>query len=153
MPGDGQDAIGLDQKPEGTGSLIGALQPHSIESAWRTWMVHPAGLGLEKTMPTALTARVLAGWSLAGSNSVTSASPVTREQRPGMSPNPQMFGQDCSEEEMRAICEGLAFGQNFRAMVSLNKGLSSRLVLLGCLRKQVEEIAAKRQRPGERLET
>ena len=26
MPGDGEDAIGLDQKPEGKGSLIGSLQ-------------------------------------------------------------------------------------------------------------------------------
>jgi hypothetical protein len=24
-----------------------------------------------------------------------------------MLPNPQMFAQDCSEEELRAICEGL----------------------------------------------
>ena len=30
---------------------------------------------------------------------VTSELPVTREQRPGMSPNLQTFAQDCSEEE------------------------------------------------------
>jgi hypothetical protein len=33
MPGDGEDAIGLDQKPEGKGSLIGPLQFHGIEWA------------------------------------------------------------------------------------------------------------------------
>jgi hypothetical protein len=33
--------------------------------------------------------------------------PVTREERPGMSQNLQMFAQDCSEEDLRAICEGL----------------------------------------------
>jgi hypothetical protein len=63
MSGDGQDGLGLNQKPERTGSLIGPLQLHGIEWAWRTWMVHPACLGLEKTTPTALTARVLSGWS------------------------------------------------------------------------------------------
>jgi hypothetical protein len=36
-----------------------------------------------------------------------SEQPVTREERPGMSPNLQMFAQDCSEEDLRAICEGL----------------------------------------------
>jgi hypothetical protein len=33
MPGDGEDAIGLDQKPEGTGNLIGPLRLHGIEWA------------------------------------------------------------------------------------------------------------------------
>jgi hypothetical protein len=33
MPGDGEDAIGLDQKPGGKGSLIGSLQFHGIEWA------------------------------------------------------------------------------------------------------------------------
>src|SRR6266446_4831719 len=36
-----------------------------------------------------------------------SEQPVTREERPGMSPNLQMFAQDCSKEDLRAICEGL----------------------------------------------
>jgi hypothetical protein len=31
MRGDGEDTIGLDQKPEGKGSLIGSLQFHGIE--------------------------------------------------------------------------------------------------------------------------
>src|SRR5260370_25324621 len=38
---------------------------------------------------------------------ITSGLPVTREERPGMSPNLQMFAQDCSEKDLRAICEGL----------------------------------------------
>ncbi len=36
---------------------------------------------------------------------------VTPERRPGMSPNPQMFAQDCSKEELRAICDGLFIPQ------------------------------------------
>ncbi len=44
----------MDQKPEGIGGLIGLLQ---LQRGIR----HPPGLG--KTMPTALTAQVLFGWS------------------------------------------------------------------------------------------
>ncbi len=33
MPGDGEDAIGLDQKPDRTGSLTGSLQLYGIEWA------------------------------------------------------------------------------------------------------------------------
>jgi len=33
----------------------------------------------------------------------------TRERRPGMSPNTQMFAQGCSEEKLRAICEGYSY--------------------------------------------
>ena len=36
-----------------------------------------------------------------------SEKPDKIEERPGMSPNLQMFAQDCSEEDLRAICEGL----------------------------------------------
>jgi hypothetical protein len=36
---------------------------------------------------------------------------VTREGRPGMSPNLQMFAQDCSEEELRAVCKELFIPQ------------------------------------------
>lgn len=42
---------------------------------------------------------------------ITSGLLVTREQRPEMSPNPQMFAQDCSEEELGAICEVLFVSQ------------------------------------------
>src|SRR5260370_8861434 len=38
---------------------------------------------------------------------ITSGLPVTREERPGMSPNLQMFAQDCSKKDLRPISEGL----------------------------------------------
>jgi hypothetical protein len=43
---------------------------------------------------------------------ITEGLPVTREERPGMSPNLQMFAQDCSEEELRAICKELFIPQS-----------------------------------------
>jgi hypothetical protein len=60
MPGDGEDATGVDQKPEGQASLIGPLPLHAIEWAVAA-ILQRACLGLEKTMPTALTAQVLCG--------------------------------------------------------------------------------------------
>ena len=42
---------------------------------------------------------------------ITSRLPVTRERRPGMSPNPRMLAKDCSEEELRSICDGLFIPQ------------------------------------------
>jgi hypothetical protein len=42
---------------------------------------------------------------------ITSGLPVTREGRPGMSPNLQKFAQDCSEEELRAVCKELFIPQ------------------------------------------
>jgi hypothetical protein len=44
-------------------------------------------------------------------NRVTSELPATREGRPGMSPNLQMFAQDCSKEELRAVCKELFIPQ------------------------------------------
>jgi hypothetical protein len=43
----------------------------------------------------------LDGWSAIGK--LTSGLLVTLEERLGMSPNAQMFAQDCSEEELRAV--------------------------------------------------
>jgi hypothetical protein len=42
---------------------------------------------------------------------ITEGLPVTRQERPGMSPNLQMFAQDCSEEELRAVRKELFIPQ------------------------------------------
>jgi hypothetical protein len=44
-------------------------------------------------------------------SSTTTSGLRHRARRPGMSPNPQMFAQDCSEEALRAICDGLFIPQ------------------------------------------
>ena len=64
MPGDGEDAIGLDQKPEGTGKpdRSASAPRHRVGVAGRDST--PCMSGLEKTMPAALTAQVLSGLSL-----------------------------------------------------------------------------------------
>src|SRR5258706_219174 len=64
MPGDGEDSIGLDQKPEGTGKpdRSPSAPRHRVGVAGRDST--PCMSGLEKTMPAALTAQVLSGLSL-----------------------------------------------------------------------------------------
>src|SRR5882762_10329077 len=76
--------------------------------------IHASMAGSRSTAPlnrskSVLIVAPLSGFEICGY--ITEGLPVTREQRPGMSPNPQMFAQDCSEAEARAICDGLFIPQ------------------------------------------
>src|SRR5713226_9580130 len=58
MPGDEEDAIGLDQKPEGTGKPDRSASAPRHRVGVAGWDSTPCMSGLGKTMPAALTAQV-----------------------------------------------------------------------------------------------
>jgi hypothetical protein len=61
MPGDGEDAIGLDQKLEGTGKPDRSASAPRHRVGRAGWDSIHCMSDLEKTMPAALTTQVLSG--------------------------------------------------------------------------------------------
>src|SRR5882762_4819740 len=77
--------------------------------------IHTSMAGSRSTAPLNRSKSVLivaprSGFEIYGY--ITEGLPVTRKRLPGMSPNPQMFAQDRSDEELRAICDGLFIPQS-----------------------------------------
>src|SRR5258706_11724489 len=76
--------------------------------------IHTSMAGSRSTAPLNRSKSVLIVTPLSGFEVcvyITEGLPVTRKRLPGTSPNPQMFAQDCSQEELRAICDGLFIPQ------------------------------------------